>query len=525
MSRKPTVLHLFCGAGGGALGFHQAGFRSVGNFDFDPQACQDVEYLTGETATVADLGSMSPQELADACGERPDVVFTSPPCKGFSGCLPSARARSGKYQAMNSLAFRGVWLALEAWETPPPLILLENVPRIQSRGKAFLRELQALLNAYGYAVTMGTHDCGELGGLAQRRRRFLLVARHMEQVPEYLRVPIKKRVRSVGEVLGELPVPLPDSDDGGDMHRLPRMAPINWVRLALIPGGGDWRDLPESVALPARSGRQNGGFGINEWEAPSHAVVAEGTVRNTWSSVADPRLPYPARRGVFGVRPWEEASRVITGNPRMGCGPFAVCDPRLGCSPRGGVLGVTRWTETIGTVIGAARHNNNGSFSIADPRLPEIDSRHAGALGVEAWEAPGHTVTGQHGRRGWDSVADPRDAQANDQDIDWASKKPIHIVIKASDGHWHRPLTTLELAALQGFPTRHRGDWLRLAGNSHRRWRMAIGNAVPPPAAEAIARNCKATLVAASDGTFTLSSAEIWVDPRHDHSSEVEAPV
>ena len=507
--RKPTVLHLFAGAGGGALGFLRAGFRSVGAIDIDPRACEDIEYLTGEKATVGDLSTMTPAELAEICQERPDVLFTSPPCKGYSGCLADELARSDKYLALNSLAFRGIWMALEAWETPPPLILLENVPRIQSRGKAWLQRLESMLHAYGYAVTMGTHDCGEIGGLAQNRRRFLLVARHMEQVPEYLRVPSQKRVKSIGEVLGELPVPVPGSTEGGDMHRLSRMVPMNWVRLALIPAGGDWRDLPESVALPTRKARQNGGFGVETWSAPAHAVVAEGTVRNTRASVADPRLPYPARRGIFGVRPWAEAARVITGNPRMGCGPFALSDPRLGCSPRSGAYGITDWEGPSKTVVAAASHDNS-SLSVTDPRLPERDNRHAGVLGIEDWGASSHTVTGQHGRRGWDSVADPREADGPLQ-IDWDSQKPVHVVIRSLDGTWHRPMTTLELAALQGFPVRHRGAWLRLAGNSHRRWREAIGNAVPPPAAEAIARNCRATLIAAAKGEFALSSDAIWV--------------
>lgn len=471
MSRQPTVLHLFSGAGGGALGFHRAGFRSVGALDISPLACEDVENLTGEKATVADLEHLTPAELAEICGERPDVVFTSPPCKGYSGCLALDMSKSDKYLALNSLAFRGIWLALEAWETPPPLILLENVPRIQSRGRQWLSRLKATLHAYGYAVTMGTHDCGELGGLAQNRRRFLLVARHMEQVPAYLREPARKRVRTIGEVLGELPVPTPGSTAGGDMHRLPRMIPMNWVRLALIPGAGDWRDLPEQVALPPRKARQNGGYGVEPWTAPAHAIVAEGTVQNTRASVADPRLPYPARRGIFGVRPWDEASRVITGNPRMGCGPFALCDPRLHCEPRSGAYGISPWTEPSKTVVAAASHDNS-SVCVPDPRVPDSTS----------------------------------------MDVDWDSKRPLHLVIRALDGTWHRPMTTLELAALQGFPVRHNGEWLRLAGNSHARWREAIGNAVPPPTAEAIARNCRITLAASAKGEFSLSSEAIWVD-------------
>jgi len=119
------ALHLFCGLGGGALGFQAAGFESVGAFDVDAAACRDFEYLVGSPATVADLSTLTPAGLRAACTARPDVVFTSPPCKAFSGCLPRERSLTDKYVDMSSLALRG---------------------------------------------------------LAQRRRRFLLVARHVEQV-------------------------------------------------------------------------------------------------------------------------------------------------------------------------------------------------------------------------------------------------------------------------------------------------------------------------------------------------------
>ena len=435
--KQPTVLHLFCGSGGGALGFQRAGFRSVGNIDFNVDACADVQYLTGEKATVADLTTLSPDELREICGdERPDVLFTSPPCKGFSGCLAGERVGSDKYKGMNSLAFRGIWIALEAWATPPPLVLFENVPRIQSRGSQWLDQIEALLRSYGYAVARSTHDCGELGGLAQHRQRFLMVARHMDQVPEYLRVPASKRVRAAGEVLAELPIPIPGESTAGSMHRLPRQSPLNWLRLATIPAGGDWRDLPEAIALPTRAARQNGGFGVNEWSCPSHTVVAEGSVRNTWSSIAD---------------------------------------PRLGCTPRIGVYGVLSWDEAAPTVIGHARPDN-GRFTIADPRVTRDDR------------------------------------------IDLDSQKPCHVVIRSADGTWHRPMTTLELAALQGFPTKMDGEWLQLSGRSHASWRQRIGNAVPPPTAEAIARNCRATLAAAA-GEYTLSSESIWVAPQIQHGA------
>ncbi len=246
------------------------------------------------------------------------------------------------------------------------------------------------------------------------------------------------------------------------MHRLPRMSPINWVRLALIPAGGDWRDLPASVSLPPRSGRQNGGFGVEAWKRPSHAVLAEGSVRNTRASVVDPRVTCKRREGSMGVLGWGHAS---TSHASPHNHPSRVADPRLGDTPRG----VRGWAQPSHKVVAAAATKTN----VPGPRVPSI-------------AGPG---------------------------LDLASTAPTYIVICAADGTWHRPMTTLELAALQGFPLRVDGDWLKLDGRAHKGWRQRIGNAVPPPAAEAIAREAAAALTASADKRLRLSGRPVWLSP------------
>ena len=83
-------------------------------------------------------------------------------------------------------------------------------------------------------------------------------------------------------------------------------------------------------------------------------------------------------------------------------------------------------------------------------------------------------------------------------------------VIRSLDGTWHRPFTTLELAALQSLvdPEEH----LELQGLSDQAWRERIGNAVPPAAAQAVAEEIGRTLLLAWTGqTFALGSTPIWV--------------
>ena len=86
--------------------------------------------------------------------------------------------------------------------------------------------------------------------------------------------------------------------------------------------------------------------------------------------------------------------------------------------------------------------------------------------------------------------------------------------IATADGTWHRLLTTLELAALQGLPIEINGRPLDLAG-SITDVREHIGNAVPVGAAAAIAEQMLLTLVSADAGVFRLSSGGgVWVTPK-----------
>lgn len=337
---KPTLLSLFCGIGGGTLGFKSEGFDCVAGIDFDAAACHDYEALVGKPATQADLGTMTPAELLALVPETPDVVFASPPCKAFSGCLPMELALTEKYQEMCSLTERCIFLITSTWETPPSLIVLENVPRIMSRGKEWLERCEEMLAAEGYAVHMSPHDCGELGELAQHRRRFLLVARHKSQVTEWLYQPPRKRVRGVGEVLSELPVPYPGQTEGGPLHQLDRLCSLNWARLAAISASKDWKSLPEQLAVSERAGRQNGGWGTNAWDETSHTIVAEGSPGNCWLSTQDPRLACSLRAGTYGVRGWEDASVTVIGQARIDTGAYAVADPRSHCTRRDGAMGV-----------------------------------------------------------------------------------------------------------------------------------------------------------------------------------------
>lgn len=586
--------HFFCGIGGTKLGEAkaravvgdvEARFESLGGVDFDAQACRDYERVAGGRALCADVHKLEPGELAAFTGRRrPDAVFMSPPCKGNSRLLSAEKAKQQKYVDMNALMERALLLCFSTWDEPPPLIFVENVPGITTRSKPMLDRCVKSAHAHGYVVDMGTHDCGEIGGLAQHRPRWFAVFRHRTRMAHVIYVPRKQRVRACGEVIGPMPMP-GDLDAGGAMHAVPNLSWTNWKRLAAIPAGGDWRDLEGTIAkgqkrrevhrrhavqsfdepTPAVTGP--GGHAVNAvadprpysnimvvtgWDDPARSVVGASRVGSGALSVADARFghvdrvtdwedpvgvitrspapssgagavadPRPWWGGVYGVTSFDDAVATVTGRGTISTGRAAVADPR----PAGWwqhVAGVTPWDRAAPTVTAGAKIHA-GAFQVADPR-PFLCSPRAGAYRVLRWDQASGTVTGALGiDNGPAAIADPRIPYA----IRWASAEEIALaeahpnkpppfipIILADDGTWHRPLTTLELAALQSLPiVDEHGVPIVLDGRSHTRWRMAIGNAVPPDAATAVVEQFLLALLRSEVGAFALSNERIWVEP------------
>ncbi|HEL4182583.1 DNA cytosine methyltransferase [Stenotrophomonas maltophilia] len=512
---------LFAGLGAGARGFNQARpdigsakarFRCIGGIDVDPAAIADFGRLAGVPGTVMDLFSLQQYRAFWGCNpppgwreagtadvhrafghERPHVVFLSAPCKGFSGLMSESKSKTAKYQALNELTLRGIWLTLEAYKDDPiEVLLFENVPRIATRGRHLLDQITALLRAYGYVVSETTHDCGELGGLAQSRRRFLLVARHAEKVPPFLYEPVKRPLQAVGTILGRMPL-AGDVERGGPMHRVPSLQWKTWVRLAFVEAGSDWRSLNR--------------LAVEEGVLRDYLIMPEVQMADTAGtySVADPRHQGPAKHNnEYRIVPWAGATGAVTGAHGTG---QCVQDPRAqGVFEGAGKYPVAPFDAPSRTVI-ARSDTGHGAYAVADPR-PANQRRQGdayltnGHYGVVAWDANSGAVSAAAGHdNGKWSVADPRlpDARRN-----------LVCVIRSMDNTWHRPFTTLELAALQSLVDPE--EKLELDGLSDQAWRERIGNAVPPAAACAIGEEIGRTLLLAWTGqTFTLSSTPIWV--------------
>jgi len=547
MLNKRTLYHFHfcCGLGGGAKGFNrarprvgnvEAQWECLGGIDIDPAGLADFSRLAGVPGTLLDLFTRdqyidfhgkepppgwreaTPEDVRRAAqGKRPDAVFISSPCKGASGLLSEKLSLTPKYQALNELTLRCIWLMGEAWaDDPVPLIVFENVPRLATRGRHLLDQINSLLSHYGYAVAETTHDCGELGGLAQSRKRFLLVARHVEKVPPFLYEPEKKSLRAVGDILGRMPLP-GDIEAAGPMHRVPSLHWKTWVRLALVRAGSDWRSLNDLaiedghlrdlVIVPEY---RSGYMGVHGWDDTAGTIAGRSGPTNGAFSVADPRYRQAANWNhgqQFGVIRWGESSPTIPGQTMPGQGTFSVADPRPNWEKRhSGNYRVIRYDQPAGTIIAGGKGVQGGQQSVADPRILHrgkgdnyLTGGHYGVIGFG--QHSGAIAASSRYDSGRFSVADPRIPAADER---------LTCIIRSLDGTWHRPFTTLEKAALQSLVEPE--EYLVLDGLSDKDWSERIGNAMPPHAAEAIADVMGTTLLLAEQGeTFMLNNTPIWV--------------
>lgn len=296
----------------------------------------------------------------------------------------------------------------------------------------------------------------------------------------------------------------------------------------------------------------NGVLGVNRWDEPMGVVAGASRATNGSFSVADPRAPADALSyRNFGVVPWEDPTGAIIGVKSPGQGMFSVADPRATPSAHwnhGQNYGVVQWSEPSGTISGQ-QWPNQGRYAVADPRH-EGTPKHNNEFRIIPWEEAAGAVTSAHGTgqcvqdprppsgplfskykvtewgghagtviggddQGAYAVADPRQAPTIDGRrtttglLPAANEKTVAL-IRSLDGTWHRPFTTLELAALQSLVEPE--EYLELDGLSDQALRERIGNAVPPKAAKAVAEVMGRTLLLAESGeTFMLSSTPIWV--------------
>ncbi len=143
----PSLLDLFCGAGGAAMGYHRAGFDQIVGVDIKPQPRYPFEFVQADAL-----------EYLEAHGQEFDAIHASPPCQGYS--------------IINNLP----WLKDREY----PLLILPTIEMLEALGKPYcLENVMGARNGAKGLKKRGLENhglkagwlCGDMFGLPFYRHR------------------------------------------------------------------------------------------------------------------------------------------------------------------------------------------------------------------------------------------------------------------------------------------------------------------------------------------------------------------
>jgi len=243
-------IDFFCGAGGLALGFREAGHEPVLAFDFDKDcaATYHANFCAERChCQKADVYNLFPLDLPEA-----DAYIGGPPCQGFS-----IAGKQDPDDERNQLPF----VMLEfVRERMPEIVLIENVPGAVRMG--LHEELIYRLGLLGYEAEYRLLNAADFG-VPQTRKRMFVQARLDGPIrwPEPAYCDPKKVSggllpwATAGEALDGLPLPRPGdypptlvnpSHWGNREVKAGRPSPT----LTATEGGGGTNNVPFLEARP-----------------------------------------------------------------------------------------------------------------------------------------------------------------------------------------------------------------------------------------------------------------------------------
>lgn len=167
---RPTVVDLFCGAGGLSTGFRMAGFDVILGIDSIPVFCETFE-KNDHKSICGDIRDTSVEQIKAAIRNRSvDVVVGGPPCQGFS----MAGKRDTK-DPRNSLFMEFVRIVAGL---KPKFFVMENVLGILTmkteKGEFVKDIIMKEYNKIGYKVEVKKLHAADYG-VPQKRKRVIFI--------------------------------------------------------------------------------------------------------------------------------------------------------------------------------------------------------------------------------------------------------------------------------------------------------------------------------------------------------------
>ena len=174
-----TLVDLFAGCGGLALGFHQAGFKTLlaNELHADPASTYKYNLLpdSAESMLIGPIQKVLKNRHLDDLGiEKGDVdcLAGGPPCQGFS---MAGRGDPGDPRNVLYKEYLRVVRKIQ-----PKSIVFENVPGFANRyGKNLRTHLVNSLEKIGYIVDDGILEAKKFG-VPQLRKRYFCIGIHQD---------------------------------------------------------------------------------------------------------------------------------------------------------------------------------------------------------------------------------------------------------------------------------------------------------------------------------------------------------
>ena len=249
-SRVFTSVELFAGGGGLALGMEKAGFKHILLNEFDKSACDTLRRNRPNWNVVE--GDIHEVKFSDLRG-KVDFLSGGFPCQAFS----YAGKRLGFEETRGTLFFE---LARAVKEIQPPVFMGENVRGLfeHDNGRT-LATIRNVIAELGYTLIEPRIMRAIQYDVPQKRERLILIAIRNDIAPfvhfEWPDVcPCVRTLRDAFFKGSLYATDVPDSAGQSYPESKQRV-------MAMVPEGGDWRDLPEDVARDYMKGSYNLGGG------------------------------------------------------------------------------------------------------------------------------------------------------------------------------------------------------------------------------------------------------------------------
>lgn len=282
-----TVLELFAGAGGLALGLKKAGFDSVGLVEINKYACQTLRenwksanVIEEDVVKVAEEGIYN--YLPKNCPEI-DLLAFGFPCQSFS----YAGKKLGIEDTRGTMFYYSAKI-LE--QTKPKIFLAENVRGLVSHDQG--KTLETILEVFkdiGYKVKYRVLKAVDYG-VAQKRERIIIIGIREDLEIEYKYPKIYERKYVLRDVLQNVP------DSPGSKYPESKKKVLD-----LVPPGGYWRDLPPEIAKEFMGKSYYSGGGRTgmarriSWDEPSLTLTCSPAQKQTERCHPDETRPFTTR--------------------------------------------------------------------------------------------------------------------------------------------------------------------------------------------------------------------------------------